>query len=1027
MKKYLIIVILAIQSIGLFAQSKKINNLKSFTGEKIVRGALLEQKTTALFRNHPEYGKLPHNAPPYENCVEVLEKRTENSRYFVESQDESGENFILQQSYGPLHYKNEKGFWVSIDRRLKKISNKVFRVNNPDILLEINAEEKLCRITSENKTIVFNHSLELILEKADHSISSLGKANWSDFTAGDDGVYVRNCWPGIDMQMIVHLDAIKTEFIINKPLSIPYSSLKIRDRPQHDGILNARGVVYATAADVKINDAKGTELFKFGVISAFDQKEEDPVEFPYHINDDVMDLVISGEWLNSSDRIYPVTIDPLVSASNVTLKASILGSKFSPTCWVDYCDYNMDVPVPPKVTVTDTRFSFNFKASSPCTINKGAMRFQMRSCLSPNLGPTIWWTCVNNSTGSCIGNDISIFNDFQTCFNPPQCAGYTVPVQFQFSRCAGIDDRPSCSSSCVGAETNWLVTIYGRTLELSANKPAPLPVTTQTICSGDQARIGNEGAFGVPPYSYSWTNSTSTDSVIFVTPTQTTSYLLTIKDQCGEQVTRSFTVNVTQGQNPGFTINPNPNCVKSPVIVTGSGSASASSYDWLFPGSNTPQVNNTQTINNLEYPFEGTYTITLNFSVNGCPFPASKTIEIKSKPNLVVSGDTAICGPNPILLKANAGFDKYEWKLNGNVVSTSDSLLYNGGDLKLYAGFGSGCRDTFSINLTPVNVQNSDFSVNPNPVCVGNPVSIKGGGSYPDGSYDWLLLGSDKDKVDDKKELDVKYNTSGTFDITLNLNVQGCLFPVKKQIDVQNKNFVLKVDGTPFTCGIDSLLLISGSGFDKYEWFLNGNPFSQNDSVNFKGGSIKVLATDKFGCRDSFQYSGYPLIKPKANFDIQPTPPVDALSNVSFTDQSTPADSIQSRKWLFQPPGDTSDASDPNYIFLTGGLKNVTLVVKNKNGCTDTITKSFFINPLPMPNVFTPNGDTTNQYFVVPDLPNYPSNKIIIFNRWGNVVFEKENYKNDWDGGDLPSGTYYYVISAEGMETMKGAVTILKD
>jgi gliding motility-associated-like protein len=80
-----------------------------------------------------------------------------------------------------------------------------------------------------------------------------------------------------------------------------------------------------------------------------------------------------------------------------------------------------------------------------------------------------------------------------------------------------------------------------------------------------------------------------------------------------------------------------------------------------------------------------------------------------------------------------------------------------------------------------------------------------------------------------------------------------------------------------------------------------------------------------------------------------------------------------------------------------------------------------------MPNVFTPNGDTTNQYFVVPDLPNYPSNKVIIFNRWGNVVFEKENYKNDWDGGDLPSGTYYYVISAEGMETMKGTVTILRD
>ncbi|APG64219.1 hypothetical protein LPB136_02035 [Tenacibaculum todarodis] len=72
-------------------------------------------------------------------------------------------------------------------------------------------------------------------------------------------------------------------------------------------------------------------------------------------------------------------------------------------------------------------------------------------------------------------------------------------------------------------------------------------------------------------------------------------------------------------------------------------------------------------------------------------------------------------------------------------------------------------------------------------------------------------------------------------------------------------------------------------------------------------------------------------------------------------------------------------------------------------------------------NVFSPNGDGTNDYFRIDCIENYPGATISIFNRWGNTVYTATDYKNDWDGTSngratisagekLPTGTYYYVI-----------------
>ena len=83
-------------------------------------------------------------------------------------------------------------------------------------------------------------------------------------------------------------------------------------------------------------------------------------------------------------------------------------------------------------------------------------------------------------------------------------------------------------------------------------------------------------------------------------------------------------------------------------------------------------------------------------------------------------------------------------------------------------------------------------------------------------------------------------------------------------------------------------------------------------------------------------------------------------------------------------------------------------------------------------NEFSPNGDGVNETFIIDCLERFPNNKLEVYNRWGNVVYSKRGYLNDWSGttngravmgqsDELPVGTYYYVLDlGDGSEPRVG-------
>jgi gliding motility-associated-like protein len=121
----------------------------------------------------------------------------------------------------------------------------------------------------------------------------------------------------------------------------------------------------------------------------------------------------------------------------------------------------------------------------------------------------------------------------------------------------------------------------------------------------------------------------------------------------------------------------------------------------------------------------------------------------------------------------------------------------------------------------------------------------------------------------------------------------------------------------------------------------------------------------------------------------------------------------------------------PDFDFM--GKDSLYYVVCDHYGICDTakvvISVEDFVLP---PEVFTPNNDGYNEKFVIDNLEHYPDNHLVIFNRWGNKVYEKTNYENDWEGnsnvkykiGDkpLPVGVYYYVLKYANNRIKQGGV-----
>lgn len=120
----------------------------------------------------------------------------------------------------------------------------------------------------------------------------------------------------------------------------------------------------------------------------------------------------------------------------------------------------------------------------------------------------------------------------------------------------------------------------------------------------------------------------------------------------------------------------------------------------------------------------------------------------------------------------------------------------------------------------------------------------------------------------------------------------------------------------------------------------------------------------------------------------------------------------------------------PDEDYCDEGLPdNFLYTICTANGCdTAEVFVTVICAGVKVMNGFSPNDDGYNDYFVIDGAMLYPENTLYVYNRWGNQVYYKRGYRNtwtgDWDGEELPDGTYYYVFEDGEGNTYSGYLQI---
>ncbi|MBL7105506.1 MAG: gliding motility-associated C-terminal domain-containing protein [Bacteroidales bacterium] len=244
---------------------------------------------------------------------------------------------------------------------------------------------------------------------------------------------------------------------------------------------------------------------------------------------------------------------------------------------------------------------------------------------------------------------------------------------------------------------------------------------------------------------------------------------------------------------------------------------------------------------------------------------------------------------------------------------------------------------------------------------------------------------------------------------------------------------VFELDGTDLICYNDSsgtitiFNLTGGTGnYTDYSWFKDNTLFVNAQNLeNVQAGDYTLTITDDYGC---FSSKGITINEPdELTLNLKGINGTIGLGSIDLTVSG----GINPYNYLWSTEATTEDIGP-----LGGGEYSV--IVTDEHGCE--ALSSIFVEVrfrVLAPTAFSPNGDGINDYFRVRGLgTDLHTFDLTIFDRWGAIVFETNDFDTFWNGKrnntgeDLPVEVYTWLISltySTGERiTDKGNVTLLR-
>jgi gliding motility-associated-like protein len=215
-------------------------------------------------------------------------------------------------------------------------------------------------------------------------------------------------------------------------------------------------------------------------------------------------------------------------------------------------------------------------------------------------------------------------------------------------------------------------------------------------------------------------------------------------------------------------------------------------------------------------------------------------------------------------------------------------------------------------------------------------------------------------------------------------------------------------------------------------WILGDGSFTNNSNTasrcyNAAGiYTVSASVTDNNGCPGTAVYTVEAYPQPVADFNHAPIKPIiNVDGDVSFTDASH-GPPIVSWNWYFMNTAQyQSTEQNPHFNYTEPGSYPVALIVKSEQGCLDTLIKLIEVGEdfgIYVPNAFTPNGDGLNDTFQ-PKGFGIVKYEMQIFDRWGEKIFETNDFEKGWDGIRQKKNDVNYTVSKEDVYTWRIKVT----
>ena len=369
-------------------------------------------------------------------------------------------------------------------------------------------------------------------------------------------------------------------------------------------------------------------------------------------------------------------------------------------------------------------------------------------------------------------------------------------------------------------------------------------------------------------------------------------------------------------------------------------------------------------INDIFYSKSGFYTDTLE-TINGCDSILEVTIEVLSLPDVVIKidGNNILCeNQNLIKLLAQSQSDTYQWYKNSQFIEgAEDSILSvsKSGIYSVVITSLTGCKNTDTISI--VNADNCP-EVDTISFCI--PV---------------------------RNDTIVCFNAWIELPTPIN-NIEFCESP-KEEVEI---------------------IFNAQSGCA--ELFINS-------VENFKD-TLCVVFCDEIGLCDTLiiELCGEKITTPPIAVDdcLEVEKNTETLINVLSNDYDPDGYPIYNMGIIVPPKFGEADLSQQGGIIYTpikyycGKDTLYYQVCDNFDGCDTGLVCINIDCECIYPEVITPNNDGINDALLIPCLIGVDNAKLFIWNRWGSIIYEDDNYKNNWqgtyNGEELPVGTYWYSV-----------------